>query len=79
MAKKNQVTKSRTTKKCQCDVCGQISNAQPDTRHVFCKGMNLEILARMPGKFRGMTNPLRAAKATWKEYVEPVKAETAAA
>lgn len=77
MAKKNQNTKARTTKKCQCSICGQIANAQANTPHVFCKGINLEILSRMPGRFRSMTNPQRAAKAVWLEYVEPAK-ETAA-
>lgn len=72
MAKKNQNTKSRTTKKCQCSICGQISNAVEGTVHFYCKGIHHEILARMPDKFKGMTNPKRAAQSRWVAYVAPV-------
>ena len=78
MAKKNQVTKARTTKKCQCSICGQVSNAVEGTRHFYCKGLPLDMLARMPDKFRNMTNPIRAEKSMWVEYVAPVKENVAA-
>jgi hypothetical protein len=73
MAKKNQNTKNRTTKKCQCSICGQIANATVGTAHFYCKGLPLDMLARMPGKLRNMTNPLRAEKAKWEEWIPPVK------
>jgi hypothetical protein len=70
MAKKNQITKSRTTKKCRCNVCNQVANAQVGTSHVFCKGMSLDILSRLPNGFRNMTNPIQAAKAVWVSFEE---------
>lgn len=73
MAKKNQNTKSRTTKKCQCSVCGQIANAQEGTVHFYCKGIHLDILSRMPDNFKNLTNPGKAAKSKWLPYAEPKK------
>lgn len=77
MAKKNQNTKSKSTVKCKCDTCGQIANAQEGTVHFYCKGINLEILSRMPDKFKGLTNPGKAAKSKWLRYEEPAKAAVA--
>lgn len=78
MAKKNQNTKARTTKKCQCSICGQVSNAVEGTRHFYCKGIPADMLARLPDKFKGMTNPTRAAKSMWVEWVAPKLEEVAA-
>lgn len=75
MAKKAQKTKSCVTVKCQCNTCGQIANAQEGTVHFYCKGIHQDILARMPPKFKGMTNPTKAARSKWLAYVEPVKVE----
>lgn len=77
MAKKNQTTKSRTTKKCQCNVCGQIANAQEGEVHFFCKGVHPDMVARLPDRFKGMTNPTRAARSQWVAYVAPAKVEAA--
>lgn len=77
MAKKNQNTKSRLVVKCKCNICGQIANAQSGTAHIYCKGMPLDMLARMPDKFKNITNPQRAALAKWELYVAPIPQEEA--
>ena len=79
MAKKAQNTKSRTTKKCQCDTCGQVSNAQEGMVHFYCKGIHADIIARLPAGFQKMTNPTKAARSKWVLFIEPAKAETVAA
>jgi hypothetical protein len=73
MAKKSK--KSKVTVKCQCSTCGQVAHAQENTTHNFCKGIRLDILARMPAQFQNLTNPNR--KGTWLRYVEPAKVEAA--
>jgi len=65
MAKKAQKTKVKTCVKCQCSICGQVASAQPNTHHVFCTGMSLSVIAQLPAKFKGMTNPSRKEKAMW--------------
>ncbi len=75
MAKKGQNTKSKMTVKCQCSTCGQVANAQENTPHNFCKGIRLDILARMPPAFQSLTNPTK--KGTWRKYQEPAKVEAA--
>lgn len=62
MAKKSK--KSKVVVKCECSTCGQVANAQADTPHNFCKGIRLDMLARMPAQFKDLTNPNR--KGIWR-------------
>lgn len=70
MAKKAQKTKSREVVKCICSTCRQIANAQPNSAHQFCQGIDKDIIARFPGKLRNLKNPNRMG--TWTPIEEPV-------
>lgn len=56
--------------KCECTICGQIANVQPDTAHVSCKGIKLSLLKQFPANVQNITIPNR--QGIWKIYQEPL-------
>lgn len=54
--------------KCECSVCGQVANAQPNTEHHYCRGIRL--VGPLPGLFSGLRKPDN--KGTWLPWKAPV-------
>lgn len=73
MAKKGIATKARVMTACVCSVCGQRSNAQVDTVHFGCTGVEPSFWEKAP-KLRG-----RFSRPNGKGKWEAVKVEQVAA